>query len=30
VAAKDDAVKYITLAGEKALPEVTDELISKL
>ena len=30
VAAKDDSIKYITLAGEKALPEVTDELISKL
>ena len=30
VAAKDDAVKYFTLTGEKALPEVTAELISKL
>ena len=30
VAEKDDTVKYITLAGEKALPEVTNELISKL
>lgn len=30
VAAKDPAIKYITLAGEKALPEVTAELISKL
>lgn len=30
VAEKDDAVKYFTLAGEKALPEVTEELISKL
>ncbi|MBT3176536.1 MAG: adenylate kinase [Desulfobacula sp.] len=30
VAAKDDSVKYFTLAGEKALPEVTAELISKL
>jgi adenylate kinase len=30
VAAKDDAVKYITLAGEAALPDVTAELISKL
>ena len=30
VTKKDNAVKYITLAGEKALPEVTDELISKL
>lgn len=30
VAAKDDSVKYFTLAGEKALPDVTAELISKL
>ena len=30
VAEKDTSIKYITLAGEKALPEVTDELISKL
>lgn len=30
VAKKDDAIKYITLAGEKPLPEVTAELISKL
>jgi adenylate kinase len=30
VAEKDDGVKYITLQGERALPEVTDELISKL
>ncbi len=30
VAQKDDAVKYFTLAGEKSLPEVTEELISNL
>lgn len=30
VAEKDDSVKYITLAGEKDLKSVTDELISKL
>ncbi len=30
VAQKDDGVKYLTLAGERALPEVTEELISKL
>ncbi len=30
VAQKDAAVKYITLAGEKALPDVTAELVSKL
>ncbi len=30
LAEKDDSVKYITLAGERALPEVTEELISKL
>ncbi|MCD4720677.1 MAG: adenylate kinase [Desulfobacula sp.] len=27
---KDNDIKYITLAGEKALPEVTAELVSKL
>jgi adenylate kinase len=30
VAEKDDSIKYITLAGEKALPDVTAELVSKL
>ena len=30
LAEKDDSVKYITLAGEKDLKSVTDELISKL
>jgi adenylate kinase len=30
LAKKDDTVKYFTLAGEKALPEVTAELVSKL
>ncbi|WP_457553622.1 adenylate kinase [Desulfobacula sp.] len=30
LAAKDDAVKYFTLAGEKDLKSVTEELISKL
>ena len=30
VAAKDDSVKYLTLAGEKDLKSVTDELLSKL
>ncbi|WP_300459728.1 adenylate kinase [Desulfobacula sp.] len=30
VAEKDDSIKYLTLAGEKALPDVTAELISKL
>jgi adenylate kinase len=30
LAEKDDSIKYITLAGEKDLKSVTDELISKL
>lgn len=30
IAAKDENIKYFTLAGEKALPEVTAELVSKL
>jgi len=30
LAEKDTSVKYVTLAGEKALNEVTEELISKL
>lgn len=30
VSEKNDAIKYLTLAGEKALSKVTDELISKL
>ncbi|MDD9300946.1 MAG: adenylate kinase [Desulfobacter sp.] len=30
LAAKDDSIKYITLKGEAALPDVTAELISKL
>lgn len=30
VAAKNDATKYITLAGEKDMKSVTDELVSKL
>jgi len=30
LAAKDDSIKYFTLAGEKDLKSVTDELISKL
>lgn len=30
LAAKDDTVKYITLEGKNALPDVTKELISKL
>lgn len=30
VSKKNDALKYLTLAGEKALADVTDELISKL
>lgn len=30
LAQKDDSIKYITLAGEKDLKSVTDELISKL
>ena len=30
LAAKDDSIKYFTLAGEKDLQSVTDELVSKL
>lgn len=30
LAGKDDSVKYVTLNGEQALPDVTAELISKL
>ncbi|MEA2060240.1 MAG: adenylate kinase [Thermodesulfobacteriota bacterium] len=30
MAKKDDSIKYITLAGEKDLKSVTDELVSKL
>ena len=30
LAEKDDSIKYITLAGEKDLKSVTNELISKI